>query len=83
MNKRLIAVVIALSIMTFVLYQLTNAPKKVLIFSHTEGFRHSSIEDGHRAIFLLGEEAGILVDSTENPEDFNDDFLSDYDAVIF
>ena len=83
MNKRLIAVVIALSVVTFVLFQVTNAQKRVLIFSHTAGFRHSSIEDGQRAIFLLGEEAGILVDSTENPDNFNDDFLSEYDAVIF
>ncbi len=56
---------------------------RVLVFSKTAGFRHSSIPKGIAAIQRLGKEHGFSVDSTENPLIFNEDSLSLYSAVIF
>lgn len=60
----------------------TGEPK-ILVFSKTAGFRHSSIEDGQKAIMELGERKGFLVDTSENAEVFTDDNLQQYSAVVF
>ncbi|MEE6283343.1 ThuA domain-containing protein, partial [Georgenia sp. MJ170] len=54
-----------------------------LVFSHTEGFRHGSIESGVAAIVQLGDENGFTVDHTEDPADFTTENLSDYDVVVW
>ncbi len=56
---------------------------KVLVFTKTAGFHHNSIPAGIKAITKLGEENGFQVDTTENPEKFNEDSLQLYSAVIF
>lgn len=56
---------------------------RVLVFSKTGGFRHSSIPDGIAAIQKLGSENGFIADTTENAQFFNDDSLKNYSAVIF
>ncbi len=56
---------------------------RVLVFSKTITFRHSSIPSGQAAIMKLGAENGFLVDTTENAAYFNDDSLRNYSAVIF
>lgn len=56
---------------------------RVLVFSKTAAFRHSSIAVGKAAIMKLGEENGFLVDTTENADYFCDDSLKNYSAVIF
>ena len=56
---------------------------KVLVFSKTGGFRHSSIPAGKTAIIKLGEQNNFDVDTTENPEWFNEDTLKKYSAVVF
>ena len=58
-------------------------PPRVLVFSKTAGFRHSSIADGIRAIEELGVEHGFDVDATEDGSQFTDAGLASYDAVIF
>ena len=60
----------------------TNA-KKVLVFSKTNGFRHSSIPNGKDAIQKLGKENGFAVDVTEDSLVFTEDNLKKYSAVIF
>jgi cytochrome c len=62
---------------------LTQAQKKVLVFSKTAGYRHSSIEVGRLAIMKLGKENGFDVDTTENASVFGDSILKKYSAVIF
>jgi glucose/arabinose dehydrogenase/cytochrome c551/c552/type 1 glutamine amidotransferase len=62
---------------------LTQAQKKVLVFSKTAGYRHSSIEVGRLAIMKLGKENGFDVDTTENASMFSDKELKKYSAVIF
>ncbi|MCG8372641.1 MAG: ThuA domain-containing protein [Balneolales bacterium] len=56
---------------------------KVLVFSKTAGFRHSSIEAGIAAIQQLGEDNGFIVDATEDASLFTLENLIQYDAVIF
>src|SRR5215831_14551311 len=56
---------------------------RVLVFSLTKGFHHESIPDGIAAIQKLGQENGFDVDTTTNPEMFNDSTLKNYSAVIF
>ncbi|MEL6925462.1 MAG: ThuA domain-containing protein [Bacteroidota bacterium] len=57
--------------------------KKVLVFSKTEGWRHASIEDGIAAIKKLGREHKFKVYATEDAEKINEEFLMDFDAVVF
>lgn len=56
---------------------------KVLVFSLTKGFHHASIPNGIAAVQKLGQENGFDVDTTTNPEWFNDSTLKKYSAVIF
>ncbi len=63
------------------------APKskhEVLVFSKTNGFRHSSIELGVEAMKLLGEKTGAFhVTATEDDAAFEPESLKKYAAVIF
>ncbi|MEQ9309216.1 MAG: ThuA domain-containing protein [Balneolaceae bacterium] len=56
---------------------------KVLVFSKTEGFRHSSIPNGIAAIQQLSLDNNFEVDATENASLFTLENLLQYDAVIF
>lgn len=62
---------------------LDPAPYKVLIFSKTLGFRHSSISTGIAAIQNLGLQNNFTADATEDSTMFNDTNLAQYKAVIF
>ncbi|MBI1780794.1 MAG: ThuA domain-containing protein [Sphingobacteriales bacterium] len=63
-------------------HQRSGKPK-VLVFSKTAGFRHSSISVGKLAIIKLGEQTNFEVDTTENADWFTDDTLKKYSTVIF
>ncbi|CCK24981.1 secreted glycosyl hydrolase [Streptomyces davaonensis JCM 4913] len=56
---------------------------KVLVFSRTAGFRHSSIDDGIAALRALGTENNFTVDATEDPQVFTTGNLGQYKAVVF
>lgn len=56
---------------------------RVLVFSKTSGFVHTSIPNGIAAIQKLGAENGFNVDTTRDASYFNDDSLKNYAAVIF
>jgi glucose/arabinose dehydrogenase/cytochrome c551/c552 len=56
---------------------------RVLVFSKTKGFRHSSIPFGKAALIKLGAENGFTVDTTEDASYFNEDSLKQYSTVIF
>ena len=58
-------------------------PARVLVFSHTASFRHGHIPLARDVIHGLGADMGMLVDTTENPVDFNEENLAHYDAVVF
>ena len=56
---------------------------RILVFSKTAGFRHTSIEPGVAAVKKLGTENGFTVDATEDATAFNDKNLRQYQAVVF
>ena len=56
---------------------------RVLVFSKTEGFRHSSIPTGIAAITQLGQEYGVIVEATENAALFNFENLQKFEVIIF
>ena len=55
----------------------------VLVFSKTEGFRHSSIEPAIAALKSLGDEAGFAVVATEDAAVFAPPFLGGFEVVVF
>jgi len=55
----------------------------VLVFTLTKGFHHASIPAGVKAIQKLGAENNFSVDTTSDPDQFQDMILSKYAAVIF
>ena len=66
----------------FLLLMLTQQPR-VLVFSRTAAFRHSSIPNGIAAIKKLGLDNGFAVDATEDATAFTQKNLSRYAAVVF
>ncbi len=58
-----------------------EAPR-VLIFSHSTGYRHASIEEAVVALRQSSEEAGYSVEATEDPDVFSAARLANVDAII-
>lgn len=56
---------------------------KVLVYSHTAGFRHDSIEEGVALVKTLGEEHDFVVDATEDSLYFVATDLSQYAVIVF
>jgi cytochrome c len=57
--------------------------KRVLVFSKTAGFRHSSIPFCTKAIQDMAKANGFEVDTTENGARFNEENLKKYKVVVF
>jgi cytochrome c len=60
-----------------------NTPPRILVFSKTKGWKHTSIPFGNAAIQKLGRENNFRVDTTKNAAYFTDDSLRNYQAVVF
>ncbi len=56
---------------------------RVLVFTKTSGFHHSSIPAGTAAIQKLGLENNFDVDTTNNAAVFTDSLLANYSALVF
>jgi cytochrome c len=56
---------------------------KILIFSKTSGFYHTSIPKGRQALMNLARENGMEADTTTNPALFTEANLKNYAAVVF
>ncbi len=56
---------------------------RILVFTKTAGFRHSSIPVAVRAVRDLAARSGLVVDATEDSTAFSDAGLARYDAVVF
>ncbi|MDO9373132.1 MAG: ThuA domain-containing protein [Bacteroidota bacterium] len=78
--KKLLLAMVVISIFSFA---TSKKSKSVLVFSKTNGFRHSSIPAGINAIKVLGSENRFSVDATEDSLAFTEANLAKYDAVIF
>lgn len=61
----------------------SGADFKVLVFSKTAGFRHSSIPDGIQMLRELGTNSQFTVDATEDATQFNDTNLAPYQVVVW
>jgi len=62
----------------------TQQPEsRVLVFSKTAGYRHSSIETGIAAVQKLGRENGFAVETTEDAGAFAERNLRRFRAVVF
>ncbi len=83
--KRLFSVITAVALVAGISTRLTACATQdsILVFSKTAGFRHASIPDGQAALMRLGEENGIVVDTTEDASLFNPENLGRYRAVVF
>jgi hypothetical protein len=55
----------------------------VLIYSYTAGFRHDSIPTAVRALTERGPDYGINFVNSEDPDDFTDEYLTQFDALFF
>ena len=86
-TSTIIKSVTAIAFAAFCFVIISGKPKDpkplVLIFSKTNGYRHSSIPVGIAAIKKLGAENGFDVDTSEDSLSFNTDNLKKYSAVIF
>src|SRR5688572_14345064 len=56
---------------------------RVLVFSKTAGYRHSSIETGIAAVRRLGQEHGFSIEATEDAAAFSEKNLRRFRAVVF
>jgi hypothetical protein len=58
-------------------------PRKLLVFSKTNGFRHKSIPVGRKAIEMMGKKTGAFeVTLSEDRNDFEPEKLAAYDGVL-
>ena len=56
---------------------------RVLLFSHSTGYRHASIEPGVAAIQGLGAREKMTIVPSADPNVFSADGLKGYDAIVF
>src|SRR5215218_6413457 len=56
---------------------------QALVFTKTTGFRHTSIDEGARAIRALGRDHRFSVDTTADAGRFTRANLARYDVVVF
>ncbi|PWR10659.1 glycosyl hydrolase [Micromonospora acroterricola] len=88
MRSRALALITGLAVLLATLVALpapaSAAPlTKVLVFSKTAGFRHSSIPTGIAAIRQLGTANGFSVTASEDAAQFTTANLAQYQAVVF
>jgi cytochrome c len=82
-HRLLCILLLLLSFFTPISAQNALKGKRVLVFSKTETFRHTSIPFGIKAIQELGKQNDFQVDATENAAEFTEDNLKKYRQVIF
>ena len=58
--------------------------RKVLVYSHASGFKHSSIPTGAKALRIMAQETGAFEATfTVKTDEFTEEGLSKYDLIIF
>jgi len=83
MKKYFLPVLALLLCFTMSCSKKRSGKPRVLVFTKTAGFVHSSIPAGVAAINKLAVENGFEADTTSNASLFNEDSLAKYAAVIF
>lgn len=74
---------VCLLIASFSCTHKKNRRPRILVFTKTAGFHHSSIPAGVQAIEKLGAANEFDVDTTSNADFFQEDTLKKYDALVF
>jgi hypothetical protein len=59
-----------------------NNARRLLIFSHSTGYRHASIEPGVAALRELAAREGFIAEASEDPEIFSSERLAQFDALV-
>jgi type 1 glutamine amidotransferase len=83
MKKIILLALVANACFVFSCSKKRSGKPRVLLFTKTAGFVHSSIPKGVAAIQKLGTDNGFEIDTTSNAAFFNEDSLTKYAAVIF
>ncbi len=83
MKRTLSLLILPLLLLCIVSCNKRSGKPRILVFSKTAAFRHSSIETGKQALIKLGAENNMVVDTTEDASYFNEDSLKNYSAVVF
>src|SRR5690625_728552 len=60
-----------------------DGDQHILLFTKTDGFRHSSIKPSTEALKKMGQEKEFTITRTEDARIFSDDRLKEFDAVVF
>ena len=76
-------IVVLLALLLGVSAAASAQQPRILVFTKTAGFRHSSIPNGIAAIRKLGQQNGFAVDTTEDAAAFTSKNLARYRAVVF
>jgi hypothetical protein len=63
--------------------QAMQKRSRILIYSATDGYRHDSIPTAIKAIQQQANKISVDFDATEDKNQFRNDVLSEYDAVLF
>lgn len=82
LNIFVFAFVIA-AVAVFISWTIKPAKARVLVFSKTAGYHHSSIPAGQKAFVKLGSENNFSVDTTSDAAVFTQKDLKKYAAVVF
>lgn len=61
----------------------TDDKARIFVFTKTSGFRHASIDKGVETIKHLSSDDGIEFVHSEDSENFKDEILSGFDAIVF
>ena len=86
MNTHIIKIYFFLWLSSFAISCNINAvrsSRKVLVFTKTVEFHHTSIDDGIKMFEKLGHENNLSLTVSEDPSIFNDDSLKQFNAVVF
>jgi uncharacterized protein len=75
----LVAVLVATSFSTTV---FAREKPRVLVYSGSTGYRHESIPAAVASIKALGEKAGYVIDTSEDPEVFSAENLARYKVLV-
>ena len=81
--KKIAIVLFSMAILLTSCSDKRSGNPKILVFTKTAGFVHSSIKPGSEAIKLLGNDNNFDVDVSNDASKFNDEYLSQYSAVVF
>lgn len=81
--QQLFRLLLALTILLPNCSDNNDIPPRILLFSKTEGYRHECIPTATAALRKLCLENGIAVDTTEDADDFTEQNLRRYNAVVF